>query len=917
MGRRWLATAIIAVVSSVCAPAAPGATVGDRDPTFNGGNPLQIDSSASATAQVFDTAVVDHDNRTTLGGSITGAAQLALLARLTPGGAFDTTFGTGGIKTTAGYDGDPSMTAEAFGLDSQFRLTGAFVTGAHQLGARLVDNGGLQAIGYGTTGGFTATPGHNEGDNYAASAVGPDGSVYFVDDASILHPATDLRIDKIDASGNQVPGYGGLFAVTSDVSPGGGPIVAAVDSQNRLVVARTAVIGGRREASIMRFTAAGAKDTSWGTGSTGEVDIAGTGSGIVVSSIAIAPGDQVAIAGSILGSSSDANFVDELSAAGVQSPTFAFVSQTSFPGLLAVQPDGKIVEAQAFITPFVNTWGVLIRRFTTAGALDSTFAGGAKLDGSLNSSVQFPDTAQQTAVAISPDGRKLIFVGQWHHNSSGRTTPFVYRFLLQDPTLAPELTTAPHVTGSPTPGGALTCGAGTWTNSPTIQVFWDRAPRTVTSNEDPAWSQLPAIGTQYVIQPADVGSRIRCRERATNANGSADGPSNSLRADAGVPALVAQPTISGQPITFQSMHCDPGQWTNFPDLSVQWLDDGTPIPNATARDYTLQGSDRHAHIACQVTASNDVGAALAPARSSNDALVVADVPREIIAPTISQASIGPKPTDIRLSCGHGVWDDDYGTYDYEWERAGAIIAGAVGQTYDATVADLGQELNCEAFSTNPVGRSRAAGSGTTLVALPTTGQPGAIYTAGGFNHLDPVNMMAVTQGWLDAVKGLVVARRQAAADAARTTCKTSNPNAALPNFSAELRTYMSAANTCGVLLRAPASQIVYPPGGGIYWTGDGGSCYQATGSGTTCPILRITVPVLNAATPPDSLSSLETATLEAVKPVEVLWDFNDDGKTDAMCDPDAPIVRTLPSPASTTSAPWSCPPTAGRPACSR
>jgi uncharacterized delta-60 repeat protein len=915
MGRRWLATAIIAVVSSVVAPAALGATVGDPDPAFNNGDVLHLaapppGASPTVDDQEFNTVVVDNTNRITLGGTISQQAtsastetQLALLARVTPGGAVDSTFGSSGIKIAAAYDGGQTMTAETFGLDSQFRLTGAFLTNQAQLGARLADNGGLQATGYGTSGGFTAAPAHG-GDLYDTSAVGPDGSVYFVDDVTSAHPGTALQIDKIDASGNTVAGYGGQFTLaSSDVRPGGGPVVAAVDSQNRLVVARTTVVGSRREAAIMRFTAAGALDTSWGAGPSHEVDVAAPGGtdNVVVNDVAIAPGDQVVISGTRL--TPDPNsFLDELTTTGAQT-AFGYVDTPINDGMsVAVQSDGKVLLAGFGVD--TGDWFTSIVRYTTAGALDPTFGHIAGFPGQVSDSQAWADGNQTLftrAMAISPDGHKLIIAGMDRgFPNFSIVKPFVLRYLLQDPTLAPELTKAPNVTGTPTPGSTLTCNPGTWTNSPTITVFWDRAPRSTTSNADPAWLPAPTMGTHYSVTAADVGLRIRCREHAHNANGDADGPSNSLRVDTGAPALLTAPTISGLPITFHQMHCDPGTWTNGPDLSVQWLDDGTPIANATAPDYTLQGSDRHAHISCQVTAANDVGTAPAPVRSTNDALVVAGVPQEIVAPTISQTTIGARATDIRLTCGNGVWDDDYGQYDYQWERAGAIIAGAVGQTYDATVADLGQDINCEAFSTNPAGRSRAADSETSLVPLPSTGQPGAIYTAGGFNHLDPTNMMAVTQGWLDAVKGLVVARRQAAVDAARTACQTSSPGAALPSFATLTANvqgvYMSAAQTCGVLLHAPAAQIAYPPGNSTYWTGDGSCELKGVGTGNPCPILRITVPVLNAATPPDSLSTLETSTLDAIKPVEVLWDFNNDGKTDAMCDPDAPIVRTLFSP---------------------
>ena len=82
---------------------------------------------------------------------------------------------------------------------------------------------------------------------------------------------------------------------------------------------------------------------------------------------------------------------------------------------------------------------------------------------------------------------------------------------------------------------------------PGIEVFWDRAPRSTASDDDPAWSQLPTTGRDLVLTENELSSRIRCRERATNSNGSSDSPSNSVRVDAGPPTVLAFPTVTGMP----------------------------------------------------------------------------------------------------------------------------------------------------------------------------------------------------------------------------------------------------------------------------------------------------------------------------------------------------------------------------------
>src|SRR6201999_1502584 len=117
-----------------------------------------------------------------------------------------------------------------------------------------------------------------------------------------------------------------------------------------------------------------------------------------------------------------------------------------------------------------------------------------------------------------------------------------------------------------------------------------------------------------------------------------------------------------------------------------------------------------------------------------------------------------------------------------------------------------------------------------------------------------------------------IERRRLSAEVVKADCgKGEFKNAALPDY-AKLTSgvkgiYMSAKDTCGVLLKAPFEQIVYPTSSGIYWSPAGTCRYPNGGGGTVgvCPTLRITVPRLNAATPPTSISSLEQASLDQVK----------------------------------------------------
>ena len=94
---------------------------------------------------------------------------------------------------------------------------------------------------------------------------------------------------------------------------------------------------------------------------------------------------------------------------------------------------------------------------------------------------------------------------------------------------APANTAQPTITGTPAQGQTLTGTQGTWSNSPTSFAYqWMRCPASGGAADA---SDCAAIGgattTSYVVATGDVGSRLRMRVTATNADGSATTASNA------------------------------------------------------------------------------------------------------------------------------------------------------------------------------------------------------------------------------------------------------------------------------------------------------------------------------------------------------------------------------------------------------
>ena len=95
---------------------------------------------------------VDAAGRIVLAGRRRNRMQPAL-ARYTPGGALDTTFGTGGVVTSLGVnpDGSPAGELRAVRIDAAERIVAAGVSGRFALVARLGSGGGLDGT-FGTGG---------------------------------------------------------------------------------------------------------------------------------------------------------------------------------------------------------------------------------------------------------------------------------------------------------------------------------------------------------------------------------------------------------------------------------------------------------------------------------------------------------------------------------------------------------------------------------------------------------------------------------------------------------------------------------------------------------------------------------------------------------------------------------------------
>jgi hypothetical protein len=105
------------------------------------------------------------------------------------------------------------------------------------------------------------------------------------------------------------------------------------------------------------------------------------------------------------------------------------------------------------------------------------------------------------------------------------------------------------------------------------------------------------------------------------------------------------------------------------------------------------------------------------------------------APTVS----GSPQQGQTATEGHGAWSHAPSSYAYQWEDCSSdgtgcsAIAGATGQTYTLSAADVGHAIRVQETAGNAGGNGAAATSGATTVVLPLAPSDLSAPTIGGTN----------------------------------------------------------------------------------------------------------------------------------------------------------------------------------------
>ncbi len=405
--------------SSIVVACGDAGEPGTLDPTFGDGGVVWLKYPASGAHAV----AVQGDGKIVVGGFTGGSSGKFAIARLLPTGTVDTAFGAGGLVERQVGGLKSESRALAVLSDGRILVTGI----AREVGSpttfatiRLLSSGSIDTA-FGTNGVvITSIPGR---DAYASSiAVQSDGKVLVgghSEDAFNPEGTADFEVVRYSADGMLDTSFGTGGRATVDVAgTRDEPGVIAIGTTGAILVA-----GGSSATlddpihvnlAVARLTTGGVLDATFGTGGRFATNFGGRQRAY---SVAIDSSGRPVLGG-MNGTAADFG-VYRLTGAGALDTSFGDGGATShdfaatFDAVIAliVQEDGKLLAVGSSSAGF-ETGSIAAARYMPNGSLDSTF-------GTAGKSVTGPPVNTDLRAAAAARGKcSYVVVGEWSYDTN-------------------------------------------------------------------------------------------------------------------------------------------------------------------------------------------------------------------------------------------------------------------------------------------------------------------------------------------------------------------------------------------------------------------------------------------------------------------------------------------------------------------
>ena len=414
--------ALVASLSTflVCVqfPFAAMASDGDLDLSF--GNAGKVTTAFfSGTSRVFlldivSSVAIQSDGKIVAAGKVdqappqVGIDSVFGLARYSPDGSLDQSFGSGGKVVTEFSGGSAAISAVAIQPDGKLVAMGSVSPAPADLVdsefavARYNSDGSLDAS-FGFGGKVATDLGRGPQVGAAAGALQPDGKIILA--GSVIGRVTyNLALARFNADGSPDVGFGIGGSVITELpgSSGAQQILAlALQSDGRIVAAGT----NSFNLTLGRYNPDGSLDSSFGSGGLVTTPVSSLFN--VAHSIAIQPDGRIVAVGAAVfpNDTSGSLVVVRYNSDGTRDMAFGEAGAAVIPKgsgeAVAIQPDGKILAAGLLEGPF-SVLSFLLARFNPDGRLDAGFGSSGM------ASTRFIDDGRAYAIALQKDGRAIL-----------------------------------------------------------------------------------------------------------------------------------------------------------------------------------------------------------------------------------------------------------------------------------------------------------------------------------------------------------------------------------------------------------------------------------------------------------------------------------------------------------------------------
>jgi uncharacterized delta-60 repeat protein len=376
-------------------PCGDGGLPGALDPGFGDGGLVYVKAAPGTGSAAYD-VVIQPDGKVIVGGGVgNGINARFMMVRLTAAGRLDTGFGDGGIvETTIPVAGGSVVYALALTGDGRIVAGGNVYPdgGASELAIARYSPGGVLDSTFGDGGLVLPTLSPSESTYMKSMACLPDGKILVAGDIG-NNPSRDYLIAKFNASGSLDTTFGAGGKVRVDIrtydSVGAmvlqpdGKILAVGSSHSTTISALDAGVFGPEDPSAVRLNPDGSLDPSFGSG--GKVVLA-LATDSYATSVALDSSGRIVLGGGIAAPGGDDFAVFRFTSAGALDSTFGTggVVSTNFGASewiaangLYVQADGKYAMAgRSLASGFTALGGDALARCLPNGAPDPGFGGG-------------------------------------------------------------------------------------------------------------------------------------------------------------------------------------------------------------------------------------------------------------------------------------------------------------------------------------------------------------------------------------------------------------------------------------------------------------------------------------------------------------------------------------------------------------